>query len=82
MAVTVDFTTANAWFSSATAGIDYQATSGTLTFLPGETSKTIEVIIYGDTEVEEDEGFLMTLGNAIGADAGMGVSWVAIINDD
>ena len=40
---------------TATAGRDYQAASGTLTFAPGDTSKTIEVSVLGDTEVEKDE---------------------------
>ena len=40
---------------TATAGLDYQAASGTLTFATGETSKTIAVSVLGDTEVEEDE---------------------------
>ena len=40
---------------TATAGQDYTAASGTLTFAPGETSKTIDVSIMGDTEVEGDE---------------------------
>ena len=41
--------------NTATAGTDYTATSGTLTFAPGETSKTIGVSVLGDTDVEEDE---------------------------
>ena len=40
---------------SATAGTDYTPTSGTVTFAPGETSKTIAVSVMGDTEVEGDE---------------------------
>ena len=40
---------------SATAGTDYTATSGTVTFAPGETSKTIAVSVMGDTAVEGDE---------------------------
>ena len=40
---------------TATAGKDYMVTSGRLTFAPGETSKTIEVSVLGDTEVEGDE---------------------------
>ena len=40
---------------TATAGTDYTATSGTLTFAPGETSKTIDVSVLGDTDVEGDE---------------------------
>ncbi|WP_395714266.1 Calx-beta domain-containing protein [Reyranella sp.] len=37
--------------------------SGTLTFLPGETSKTITVDVTGDHLVEFDEGFVVTLSN-------------------
>ena len=40
---------------TATAGEDYTATSGTLTFAPGETSKTIDVRVLGDTVAEGDE---------------------------
>ena len=40
--VTVDYATAN---DTATAGVDYTATSGTLTFTPGQTSKTVVVPI-------------------------------------
>ena len=40
---------------SATAGTDFTAASGRLTFAPGETSKTIDVSVLGDTEVEGDE---------------------------
>ena len=42
---------------TATAGKDYTATSGTITFAPGETSKTIDVSVMGDTEVEGNETF-------------------------
>ena len=40
---------------SATAGKDFTAASGTISFAPGETSKTIDVTVLGDTEVEADE---------------------------
>ena len=40
---------------TATAGTDYTTTSGTLTFAPGETSKTADVSVTGDTVVEADE---------------------------
>src|SRR5262249_47123332 len=43
--VTVQFATAN---GSATAGSDYRVATGTLTFSPGETGKTITVLVYGD----------------------------------
>ena len=36
----------------ARSGLDYEAASGTLTFFPGETSKTIAITVYGDTIAE------------------------------
>ena len=60
-AITVDYATAN---GTATAPSDYQSTSGTLTFNPGETSKPVSVTINGDTLVEPDETFSVNLTNA------------------
>ena len=48
---------------TATAGTDYKATSGSVTFAPGETSKTIDVDIVGDTEIEKDETFTVKWTN-------------------
>lgn len=59
--VTVDYATAD---GTATAGSDYESKSGTLTFNPLETSKTISVTIDGDTNVENDETFSVDLSNA------------------
>lgn len=61
--VTVDFATAD---GTALAGSDYAATSGTLTFLDGETSKTVTVEVNGDTADEATESFVVNLGNATG----------------
>ena len=63
--VTVDYATSD---GSADAGDDYTAKSGTLTFSPGQTSKTISVAIEDDIENESDETFSVTLSNASGAD--------------
>src|SRR6185436_8303223 len=52
---------------SATANLDYVATSGILTFNPGEASKTIEVPILGDFLNEGNEVFVMNLSSATGA---------------
>ena len=59
--VTAAYATSN---GTATAGKDYSATTGTLTFAPGETSKTISVPILGDTTDEDDERFTLTLTNS------------------
>ena len=58
--VTVDYATAD---SSATAPADYAASSGTLTFAPGETSKTVSVAVMGDTMDEHHETFFLNLSN-------------------
>ena len=62
--VTVDYATAD---GTATAPADYGATSGTLTFAPGETSKTVSVSIVDDTVEDDGETFTFTLDNAAGA---------------
>ncbi len=55
---TVNYTTVN---GSATAGSDYVAQSGSLTFLAWDTSKTIEVDILDDTIYEGDENFYVQI---------------------
>jgi hypothetical protein len=78
-AVTVNYHTAN---GTATAGKDYVATSGTLTFQPGETSKTIAVSINGDRQREPNETFVARLSNAVGAVVGDSEGVATILNDD
>ncbi|HRH61090.1 MAG TPA: T9SS type A sorting domain-containing protein [Chitinophagaceae bacterium] len=67
---------------TATAGSDYVAKQGMLTFLPGQTTKNISITINGDTQVEPNESFYVLLGfpeNAtIADDTAVGV----IRNDD
>jgi hypothetical protein len=79
-AVTVDFATVD---DTATDPGDYASASGTLTFAPGETEKTVTVAVNGDTLVEPDESFFVNLSNATGGatiadDQGVGT----IVNDD
>lgn len=59
--VTVDYTTAD---GTAHAGEDYDTSAGTLTFAPGETSKTIDVRVRGDVAGENNETFFVRLRNA------------------
>ncbi len=57
--------------------------SGTVTFLAGETSKTITVNVVGDTVIEPDETFNVTLSNATGGlTITDGLAIVTITNDD
>jgi len=63
--ITVDYATADD--SATTADNDYTASTGTLTFSPGDTSKTITVAVNGDTAAEQDETFLVNLSNAVNA---------------
>jgi Tol biopolymer transport system component len=60
-AVAVDYATAN---KSAKAPADYTAKTGTLTFEPGDTSKTVTVAIRGDRRNERNETFRVNLSNA------------------
>lgn len=63
-AVTVNYGTFD---GSATAGSDYAAKSGKLTFAKGETTKTILVRVYGDQRSEPNETFTVRLSNPKGA---------------
>lgn len=58
--VTIDFATAD---GTAKAGLDYTAVTGTVTFAPGETSKSITVPILNDAVYEGSETFNVNLSN-------------------
>lgn len=79
--VTVRFGTANGTAKSGRTG-DYTATSGTLTFNPGETSKSITVAVQNDRLVEQDETFFIDLSRASGATIAVGQATGTILNDD
>jgi uncharacterized membrane protein len=78
-AVTVAYATED---GTATAPEDYAATSGTLTFQPGETVKTIGVPIVTDSDIEPDETFYVNLSNPSGAVILIGRATATILNDD
>jgi hypothetical protein len=77
-AVTVDWDTSDGTADSA----DYAEDSGTLTFQAGQTSKTISVAVYGDTDVEGDEVFYVYLSNASNAGIGDNQGVCTITDDD
>jgi MYXO-CTERM domain-containing protein len=67
---------------TATAKLDYQPVSGTLSFAPGEVLKTIVVDIIGDTQPEPDETFSVVLSDPSMALLGTARADVVIVNDD
>jgi probable HAF family extracellular repeat protein len=77
--ILVNFITQN---GTAIAGNDYNFANGTLTFNPGETSKTITVAVKGDRTREADETFRVILSNADGATIFDGTGSGIIHNDD
>jgi Ca2+-binding RTX toxin-like protein len=77
--VTVNFATAN---GTAVAGADYTATSGTITFVPGDVSEPIPVSILGDALDELDETFSINLSGASGATVNDGQAVATITDDD
>ena len=77
--VTVDYATVD---GSATAGSDYTASSGSLTFPAGETSKTVTVGVLQDNDEEADETLTLRLSNASGATLGDGQATGTIVNGE
>jgi large repetitive protein len=76
---TVNYGTAN---GSATAGVDFVATSGTLTFSPGVTTQTIAVGVIGDDVYESAETFYVNFTNPTNAVTARPQASGNIINDD
>ncbi|MDA1275928.1 MAG: Ig-like domain-containing protein, partial [Verrucomicrobia bacterium] len=67
---------------SATAGNDYEANSGTVTFQPGQTIAPIPLIIHGNTRAEPDKTFKILLSSPMNATLAKETATVRIINDD
>ena len=76
--VTVGYETVS---GTATAGEDYKATIGTLTFPAGTTEQTIHVPIIDDKVVEEEETFTIRFSEASNAKIGI-VKATGVIADD
>jgi Calx-beta domain/Bacterial Ig-like domain (group 3)/MBG domain/Beta-propeller repeat len=65
-------------------GVDYITTSGTLTFLPQETTKLLRIVVCGGTEPEPEETFSIPFVNPVNGIIlpGTGTSNIWIANDD
>ena len=77
--VTVNYQTAN---GTAAAPADFTAAGGSLTFAPGETTKTVPVAVIGETSVEPDETFSLSLSAPGNATTGDATGTGTIVNDD
>jgi Calx-beta domain-containing protein len=77
--VTVAYATVN---GTATAGSDYVAKTGTLTFAPGVSTQPISVTVNGDTTAEPTETFVVNLSGATNAVLGAAQGTGTIVNDD
>jgi hypothetical protein len=77
--VTVDYATAS---GTATGGTDYQSVSGTLTFAPGETTKTVSVPVNGDRLGEPDETLIVNLSHPTNSYVADGQAVGTILDDE
>jgi hypothetical protein len=77
--VRVSFTTSD---GDATAGQDFSTRTGTLTFLPNSTTRTITVPVLGDVLDEIDEAFFVDLSAPVNTTIDDGRGAVTIIDND
>jgi hypothetical protein len=87
--VSVDWATSPWGFGApliAEPGVDYEAASGTVTFEPNQTQATMDITIYGDTEFEPDEFFVIQLSAPINGSLPAGLlgplGYGTMLNDD
>ncbi len=81
--VTVKYSAAGSGSARATSGTDFTAPLGSVKILKGANSATFSVDVRGDTTVESDEAFTVTLTSATGATLGAAkAATVTIRNDD
>lgn len=81
--VSVKYATANGATNPATAGTDYTALAlTTLTFTPGQVSKTVSVQVKGELLKELNETFFVNLSGALNASISDPQGLGTILNDD
>ncbi|MDB6057438.1 MAG: Conserved repeat domain protein, partial [Verrucomicrobiales bacterium] len=77
--ITVNYSTVD---GTASAGSDYVATNGVVTFPPGTTNQTIAMVVSGDLQVEPNETFIVQLSNATNATLSVSSAVATILDDD
>ncbi len=81
--VTVDYATTTAsYLHAAHAGRDFTPVAGQLVFLPGQTTKVVEVTVFGDKLVENDEQFGLILTNSNNATIETDLATVTLADED
>jgi Calx-beta domain/Cohesin domain/Carboxypeptidase regulatory-like domain len=75
----LNYATAN---GTATAPGDYAAASGSVTFAPNETTKTVTVNVVGDTVVEPNETFTVSITSVTNGIVATATGTGTIVNDD
>ena len=78
--ITVNYATADG--TATTADLDYNAANATISFAPGEISKTVTVAVVGDTKSENPEAFTVNLSNVTNATITKATGVGTITNDD
>ncbi|MDZ8138979.1 MAG: Calx-beta domain-containing protein [Nostoc sp. DedQUE04] len=78
--ITVNYNTSDGTANAADS--DYNSALGTITFNPGETSKTLNIGVVGDNKFETDETFSVNLLSATNAAIADNLAVATIINDD
>ncbi|MEY2550640.1 MAG: hypothetical protein QOG12_784 [Verrucomicrobiota bacterium] len=78
--ITVNFATADG--TATSADNDYVPVNGSLSFVPGETTKSITVAIVGDAKPETNETFSINLSSPANAVLGKRTGQGTITNDD
>ena len=76
--ISIDYATTD---RDAVAGTDYVSAAGSLNFAPGQTTRTVDVAVDGDTIGELDETFAIALSNLVNVAAGV-VTGIGTITDD
>lgn len=77
--VSINYSTSS---GTATSGVDFSSTSGTVTFAPGQTSRTILVQTLDDTAYEGNETFAVNLSNPVGGAIVDGQGVGTIVDND
>lgn len=78
-AVSVEYATSP---GTAAAGLDFEEAWGVVYFPPGYTNQEVSVVVYGDTNREDNETFYIQLSNAVGAILADPQGAAVILDDD